>query len=94
MEGPAGTAIRLCQATEEPVIDEGMVRAINQFFYLLKEGPPRVVTPVSARRLYLFTDAAFENSENSKRCGLGGVLFDADGEPLNFFSVELSGFQM
>ena len=59
-------AIRLCQASEEPEIDEGMVKAINQFLYLLKEGPPRVVTPVSARPLYLFTDAAFENSEKSK----------------------------
>ena len=70
---------------ERALVDDEMVQAIERFLFMLREGPLRVVAPVSAKPLCLFTDAAYEGTAGSQRCGLGGVLFDHDGTACFFF---------
>ena len=85
-------ALRSCE-TAEGVVSEDAAEAISLYLDLLVRGPPRLVSRVTGKPLYLFTDAAYEGKPGSERCGMGGVLFDSCGQPLKFFSLELTPAQ-
>lgn len=39
---------------------------------------------------YIFTDACYEPTSDSWKCGLGGVIYNPAGQPLEFFFSCLS----
>ena len=82
-------ALRSCELSGGLLSDEA-AEAISLYLDLLVKGPPRLVSRMTACPMYLFTDAAYEGQPGSERCGLGGVLLDAHGKPLKFFSLELT----
>ena len=82
-------ALQQAEADPQCVITDAMASAITLFIDLLKNGPPRTISNLSAQPCYIFTDAAFDRAGGSSRCGLGGVLIGPDGMPRRFFSVEL-----
>ena len=44
----------------------------------------------SAETFYIFTDACYEPTSGSWPCGIGGVIYDSHGVPLECFSLCLS----
>ena len=82
-------ALQQAEADPQCVITDAMASAITLFIDLLRNGPPRMISNLSAQPCYIFTDAAFDRAGGSSRCGLGGVLIGPDGMPRRFFSVEL-----
>ena len=55
--------------------------ALKTYRQILNHGRPRVLGRPSSESLYLFTDAAYDEG----RCGIGGILFGSNKEPLAFF---------
>ena len=82
-------ALRSCESADGVVSDDA-AEAISLYLDLLVKGPPRLVSRVTAEPLYVFTDASYEGLPGAERCGMGGILFDSVGQPLKFFSLELS----
>ena len=82
-------ALRSCEENGGEVTKDAG-EAISLYLDLLEKGPARLINRLTAQPLYLFTDAAYEKSRGLPRCGLGGVLLDCNGAPLEFFSVELT----
>ena len=44
----------------------------------------------SAKTFYIFTDACYEPTSENWPCGIGGVIYDSHGVPIEFFSMCLS----
>ena len=85
-------ALRSCKVAGGLVSEEA-AEAIALYLDLLVKGPPRIVSNVTSKPVYLFTDAAYEGFPGSQRCGMGGILFDSSGRPLKYFSLELARSQ-
>eukprot|EP00438_Fugacium_kawagutii_P020965 Skav229911 [mRNA] locus=scaffold877:55323:56321:+ [translate_table: standard] len=69
-------------------------RALERFSHSLQFSPPRLIKPAEAETWYIFTDASFEPQEPFPFCGLGGVLVDANGRAVSFFSTKLDEGQL
>ena len=82
-------ALKDLESSDTKEVSRACASALSLFAELLKSGPPRIVTAISDRSLFIYTDAAYEPVGPGNRCGLGGVLLGSDGVPLSFFSVEL-----
>ena len=63
--------------------------ALKTYRQILNHGRPRVLGRPSSESLYLFTDAAYDEG----RCGVGGILYGSNKEPIAFFSYTLSNCQ-
>ena len=86
-------ALKDLESSDTGEVTKACASALSLFAELLKSGPPRVVTAISDRPLFIYTDAAYEPVGPGNRCGLGGVLLGSDGSPLSFFSIELNKCQ-
>ena len=73
-----------------PKLRVDCVRAMNRFRDFLCENNPRRSMVASSRTWYVYTDACYEPTSSSWKCGLGGVIYDPSGAPVEFFSMCLS----
>ena len=44
----------------------------------------------SSRTWYIFTDACYWPASNDWPCGIGGLIYDPFGQPVEFFSLVLN----
>ena len=65
-------------------IDPATAKPIRDFFRRLCEGAPKVIQCLSSKPIFVFTDASYQPEG-----GIGGVLVEADGAPIEFFSAKL-----
>ena len=71
-------------------LSKACVDALRRFQLSLKCGKPRVVQKSTSGVWMVFTDACYDPDSPDWRCGIGGVLVDPNGEPVQFFSHKLS----
>ena len=71
-------------------LSKACVDALKRFQSSLKCGKPRVVQKSTSGVWMVFTDACYDPDSPDWRCGIGGVLVDPNGEPVQFFSHKLS----
>ena len=67
-------------------LDDEALAAVKAYCDILKRAPARQVSAAKKECFYLYTDASLEEGENGPCAGLGGVLVDPTGLPLQFFS--------
>ena len=91
-----GRSSRLCLKALDSHIASGSgdlssdtCNALKTYRQILNHGRPRVLGRPSSESLYLFTDAAYDEG----RCGIGGILYGSNKEPIAFFSYTLSNCQ-
>ena len=91
-----GRSSRLCLKAIDSHIASGSgdlssdtCNALKTYRQILNHGRPRVLGRPSSESLYLFTDAAYDEG----RCGIGGILYGSNKEPIAFFSYTLSNCQ-
>jgi hypothetical protein len=70
-----------------PKLDE---RSLRLHLKLLEFGRPRELRPTSNSVWFLQTDASYEPSSDRIFSGIGAVLFDPTGRPVQFFSKQLT----
>ena len=76
---------RLAKSCLRVFHDEALA-AIKAYCDILKRAPARQVSAAKKECFYLYTDASLEEGENVPCAGLGGVIVDPTGLPLQFFS--------
>ena len=64
-----------------PRIQEGCVQALRRFKDFLQHSPPRRIQRSSHKTWLIFTDACYEPTSTTWRCGIGGVIISPDGAP-------------
>ena len=70
---------------------EGSIKhAILTFKHHLETAPPLRLCSSSGRNMYVFTDGSFEPGLDTV-AGIGGVLYDQEGNAIQFFSSEITG---
>ena len=74
---------------ESDVLEQKTVIAIKEFLRRLCQGAPKVISHLSNDPMYVFTDACYQPNVRDWQGGIGGVLVDARGVPLEFFSAKL-----
>ena len=67
-------------------LDDEALAAVKAYCDILKRAPARQVSAAKKECFYLYTDASLEEGENGPCAGLGGVIVDPTGLPLQFFS--------
>lgn len=67
---------------------------LAMFRKMMSSGKPRIISLASSSNWFIFTDACFEPNHPSWRCGLGGILVDSGGQPIQYFSLCLSDEQI
>ena len=77
--------LKRCLSRDGKLDDEALA-AIKACCGILKRAPARQVSAAKKECFYLYTDASLEDGENGPCAGLGGVLVDPTGLPLQFFS--------
>ena len=77
-----------------PVLTPAARNAIARFLKRLCADAPRVISILSERPWFVFTDASYDVSNKQRPCGLGGILFDQSGQAVEFFSVCLTAEQI
>ena len=73
-----------------PKIPTDCINALLRFQSFLNDNNPRRVMVSSAETFYIFTDACYEPTSGSWPCGIGGVIYNSYGVPLECFSLCLS----
>ena len=73
-----------------PKLRVDCIRAMKRFRDFLCENNPRRIMNVSSNTWYVYTDACYEPTAASWKCGIGGVIYNPSGEPVEFFSMSLS----
>ena len=73
-----------------PKLSDQCKAALSRFADMLKHSLPRMVLAHRQEPLYMFTDASYEPSSATWPCGIGGVLFNAEGKPIGAFSSPVS----
>ena len=71
-------------------ISHSLKKALIRFLHRLEEGAPRVICIASDQAWYIFTDASYEPDAATPYCGIGGLLCDHNGKPVQFFSHKLN----
>ena len=91
-----GRSSRLCLKALDSHIASGSgdlsfdtCNALKTYRQIPNHGRPRVLGRPSSESLYLFTDAAYDEG----RCGIGGILYGSNKEPIAFFSYTLNNCQ-
>ena len=77
-----------------PVLTPAARNAIARFLKRLCADAPRVISILSERPWFVFTDASYDVSNRQWPCGLGGILFNQSGQAVEFFSVCLTAEQI
>ena len=72
------------------VLGHDCKEAFEMFRELLSQNRPRELALSAAQPWFIFTDASYEPSAKHWRCCLGGILYDANGKAVEFFSFGLS----
>ena len=65
-------------------MDDDLRNALGFLLLRVVGAPPRVVSTRRENAWFLFTDAAYESSEETP-CGIGAVLVASDGKPVRCF---------
>ena len=76
-----------------PKIKSGCIQALQRFKDFLQHSPPRRIQRSSHKTWLVFTDACYEPTSTTWRCGIGGVIISPDGTPYQAFSLSLSETQ-
>ena len=71
-------------------LDASLEGAIRTFKDHLENAPPLRLCPASGRNMYILTDGSFEPGLGTV-AGIGGVLYDQSGNPVQYFSSEIAG---
>ena len=77
-----------------PKIKTGCIQALQRFKDFLQHSPPRRIQRSSHKTWLVFTDACYEPTSTTWRCGIGGVIVSPDGTPYQAFSLSLSETQI
>ena len=77
-----------------PKIQTGCIQALQRFKDFLQHSPPRRIQRSSHKTWLVFTDACYEPTSTTWRCGIGGVIVSPDGTPYQAFSLSLSETQI
>ena len=77
-----------------PKIKTGCIQALQRFKDFLQHSPPRRIQRSSHKTWLVFTDACYEPTSTTWRCGIGGVIISPDGTPYQAFSLSLSETQI
>ena len=77
-----------------PKIKTGCIQALQRFKDFLQHSPPRRIQRSSHKTWLVFTDACYEPTSTTWRCGIGGVIVSPDGAPYQAFSLSLSETQI
>ena len=70
------------------------INALFRFKNFLSENKPRRIMVASSKTWYIFTDACYEPTSRNWPCGIGGLIYNPAGQPVEFFSLGLSPEQM
>lgn len=70
-----------------PRIPTDCINALIRFQSFLHENKPRRIMVASAMTWYVFTDACYEPTSDVWPCGIGGVIYNSHGIPVEFFSL-------
>ena len=70
------------------------ISALFRFKNFLSENKPRRIMVASSKTWYIFTDACYEPTSVDWPCGIGGLIYNPAGQPVEFFSLGLSPEQM
>ena len=68
--------------------------AMQRFANFLDRSVPRTLQRATGHTWYIFTDACYEPTSTTWKCGLGGLLVDSFGESIQYFSQSLSDEQL
>ena len=77
-----------------PKIKTGCIQALQRFKDFLQHSQPRRIQRSSHKTWLVFTDACYEPTSTTWRCGIGGVIISPDGTPYQAFSLSLSETQI
>ena len=75
-----------------PIIPPGCITALENFSWMLENAKPRTISVNNQKPLYLFTDACY-NPHDDWVCGIGGMLFNHNGQLLAGFSHRLESYE-
>ncbi len=70
------------------VLSSDLVSSLQAMTVRLKNAGPRIVSSTCVRCWHIFTDAAYE--QGARTGGLGGVLFNDEGEVCSWFGIAVS----
>ena len=65
------------------------VQALRRFKNFLQRSPPRRIQRSSHKTWMIFTDACYEPTSDTWKCGIGGVIVSPDGTPYQAFSMQI-----
>lgn len=82
--------LKILMAGLGPKLRNDCIQAMKRFRDFLCENNPRRIMNVSSNTWYVYTDACYEPTSTSWKCGIGGVIYDPSGTPVEFFSMCLS----
>lgn len=60
--------------------------ALLRFDWFLNNSPPRTLKLCTDSAWFVFTDACFDRDDENWTCGLGGIIYDAGGRAVEYFS--------
>ncbi|CAK9023217.1 Uncharacterized protein SCF082_LOCUS16122 [Durusdinium trenchii] len=66
------------------------ITALKHFLISLEDPKPRRIGKESGRQWFIFTDASFQPNDSEWPCGVGGVLYDDEGNEVSAFSLGLA----
>ena len=75
-------------------IIERTANALNRFVIFLEHAEPRRIHLSTDMVWHVYTDACYEPTAQSWKCGLGGVLVGPNGSKVAFFSISLDDDHM
>lgn len=70
-----------------PKLRPECIQALLRFKNFLSENKPRRIMVASSKTWYVFTDACYEPTSKSWPCGIGGLIYDPFGRPVEYFSL-------
>ena len=72
------------------VVSDDTIDALVRYRHLLRVGAPRVIKRSSSVPWFIQSDACYDVCDGTITAGIGAVLFNPDGQPVQFFSHRLS----
>ena len=72
------------------VLKPQTITALKHFLISLEDPKPRRIGKESGRQWFIFTDASFQPNDSEWPCGVGGVLYDDEGNEVSAFSLGLA----
>ncbi|CAK9007681.1 Uncharacterized protein SCF082_LOCUS9564 [Durusdinium trenchii] len=76
------------------VLKPQTITALKHFLISLEDPKPRRIGKESGRQWFIFTDASFQPNDSEWPCGIGGVLYDDEGNEVSAFSLGIAAAEL